>query len=117
MMVRREDLANAVADAARAVPGVAGLNHRGVVEISTQFAGGKVLGVRLLPGIAEIHIVADRGPLPAVADEVAAAVGAVLDAAGEPRRVAVMIDDVTPGVADRRDADRRTSDRGTGNLI
>ena len=101
-MVRREDLANAVADAARAVPGVARLNHEGLVEISTQFAGGKVLGVRLLGDRAEVHIVANRGPLPQVADNVVAAVSAVLDAAGEPRPVTVVIDDITTEAADRR---------------
>jgi hypothetical protein len=101
-MVRREDLAHAVADAACAVPGVAGLNHRGAVEISTQFAGGKVLGIRLLPDYAEVHIIADRGPLPQVAEDVRAAVAAVLTAAGEPRHVVVAIDDITAGAIDRR---------------
>ena len=104
-MVRREDLAHAVADAARGVPGVADLHHRGVVEISTQFAGGKVLGVRLLPDRAEVHVVVDRGPVPAIADEVAAAVGRVLAAAGEPRPVTVVVDDIVPG-ADRRVRER-----------
>jgi hypothetical protein len=101
-MVRREDLAHAVADAARAVPGVARLYHRSAVEISTQYAGGKVYGVRLLPGLAEIHIVADRGDLRELADDVAAAVGAVLSAAGDPRRVDVVIEDVTTSALDRR---------------
>lgn len=106
-MVRREDLANAVADAARAVPGVAALSSQGPVEISTQFAGGKVLGVRLRDDLAEVHIVASRVPLHAVADEVAQVVSGVLAAAGEPRPVTVVIDDITPGATERRG--RRTS--------
>ena len=46
-MVRREDVARAVADAVLAVPGVAGLSPGTGVEVSTQFSGGKVIGVRL----------------------------------------------------------------------
>jgi hypothetical protein len=101
-MVRREDVARAVADAATAVPGVAGLSSQGDVEISTQFAGGKVLGVRLRPDYAEVHIIADRGPLPDVAGDVVSAVAAVLEAAGEPRPVNVVVDDVVIGDRRRR---------------
>jgi hypothetical protein len=101
-MVRREDLAHAVAGAVTAVPGVEGLSPGSPVEVSTQFAGGKVVGVRLLDDIAEVHIVANRGPLPTIAQDVATAVSAVLDAAGEPRPVTVVIDDITSGAADRR---------------
>jgi hypothetical protein len=101
-MVRREDLAHAVADAALAVPGVARLSSQGPVEISTQFAGGKVLGIRLRPDAAEVHIVASRNRLLEVADEVASAVSAVLSAAGEPRPVTVVIDDITAEAVDRR---------------
>jgi hypothetical protein len=101
-MVRREDLAHAAADAARSVPGVARLHHRGPVEISTQFPGGKVLGVRLRPDAAEVHIVADRGDLRRIAADVAAAVGSVLAAAGEGRPVEVVVADVTPAALERR---------------
>lgn len=105
-MVRREDVARAVAEAARAVPGVAGLSSLGDVEVSTQFAGGKVLGVRMRPEFVEVHIVADRGPLPQVANEVVRAVAAVLSAAGEPRPVTVVVDDVTIEATDRRKGTR-----------
>ena len=101
-MVRREDLAYAVADATTAVPGVARLSPGSPVEVSTQFAGGKVLGVRLLADLAEVHIVANEGPLPQVAERVVAAVAAVLAAAGEPRPVTVVVDDITSEAADRR---------------
>jgi len=101
-MVRREDLAYAIADAAIAVPGVAALSPGSPVEVSTQFPGGKVLGVRLLVDQAEVHIVANQGPLQEVADNVVTAVAAVLAAAGEPRPVTVVIDDITLDAADRR---------------
>jgi hypothetical protein len=108
-VVRREDLAHAAADAALAVPGVARLSPgNGVlgpgtgVEVSTQFAGGKVLGVRLGGERAEVHIVADRVPLPPITDQVAAAVGAVLAAAGEPKPVTVVVDDLEAAAIDRR---------------
>ncbi len=101
-MVRREDLARAVADATVEVPGVARLSPGSPVEVSTQFSGGKVLGVRLLSNLAEVHIVADQGPLPEVAERVVAAVTAVLAAAGEPRPVTVVVDDITARAADRR---------------
>jgi hypothetical protein len=101
-VVRREDLAYAIADAARAVPGVADLSSGAPVEVSTQFAGGKVLGVRLRDEFAEVHIVADRAPLHEVAERVAQAVGSVLAAAGQSRPVTVVIDDVTPEAMERR---------------
>jgi hypothetical protein len=91
-----------MADAARAVPGVADLSPGSPVEVSTQFAGGKVLGVRLRDDYAEVHIVANRAPLPEVARRVAHAVGAVLAAAGTPRPVTVVIEDVTLGAMERR---------------
>jgi len=101
-VVRREDLANAVAEAARAVPGVAGLSPGRPVEVSTQFAGGKVLGVRLRDEFAEVHIVVDRAPLQRIAEDVAQAVGLVLAAAGQPRPITVVIDDITPEAMERR---------------
>ncbi len=100
--MRREDVARAVAEAACAVPGVAGLSSVGDVEISTQFAGGKVLGVRLRSDSAEVHIIAERVPLPPIADEVVRAVAAVLTAAGEPRPVTVVVADVATEALDRR---------------
>lgn len=102
VVVRREDLAHAAADAALQVPGVARLSPGGPVEVSTQYAGGKVIGVRLGTERAEVHVVADRVPLPPVADQVAAAVAAVLAAAGEPKPVTVVVADVELAAADRR---------------
>jgi hypothetical protein len=101
-VVRREDLAHAAADAALAVPGVARLSRGHGVEVSTQYAGGKVLGVRLGGERAEVHIVADRVPLPPITDQVAAAVGGVLAAAGEPKPVTVVVADIEAAAVDRR---------------
>jgi hypothetical protein len=101
-MVRREDLAHAVADAALAVPGVARLSPGSGIEVSTQYGGGKVIGVRLGPERVEVHIVADRAPLPQIADKVAEVVGVVLVAAGTPTPVTVVVDDIDMAVVDRR---------------
>jgi hypothetical protein len=102
LMVRLEDVAHAVADAVLAVPGVAGLSPGRGVEVSTQFPGGKVVGVRLSGDEVCVRITADRVPLPAVAAQVRASARRVLAAAGDDRPVTVFIDDVTPAALDRR---------------
>ncbi len=101
-MVRREDIARAVADAVRAVPGVAGLSPGSGIEVSTQFSGGKVIGVRLTGDEVEVHIVADRMPLPPIANEAAAAARLVLTAAGDDRPVVVVVDDIATESLTRR---------------
>jgi len=101
-MVRVEDVARAVADAALAVPGVAGLSPGRGVEVSTQFSGGKVLGVRFTADGVTIQIIADRVPLPPVASEVTASVRRVLSAMGDGRAVTVVIDDVVAEALSRR---------------
>jgi hypothetical protein len=101
-MVRLEDIARAVADAVLAVPGVAGLSPGTGIEVSTQFSGGKVIGVRLSGDEVEVHIVADRGPLPPIANEAAAAARKVLRADGDDRPVVVVVDDIVSGALTRR---------------
>jgi hypothetical protein len=101
-VVRREDVARAVAEAVIAVPGVAGLSPGYPVEVSTQFAGGKVVGVRLTGDQVEVHINADQVPLGTVGDEAVAAARRVLTATGDNRPVMVVIDDVTAEALDRR---------------
>jgi hypothetical protein len=101
-MVRREDIARAVADAVLAVPGVARLSPGSGVEVSTQFSGGKVIGVRLTGDEVEVHIVADRIPLPPIANEAAAATGQVLAATGDDRPVVVVVDDIVTDALTRR---------------
>jgi len=104
-LVRREDLALAVADAVTAVPGVSRLTGGPGVEVATLYSGGKVVGLRLSADPVEVHIVADRVPLPPVADEAAAAARRVLSAAGDDRAVRVGVVDIeSPATAtmDRR---------------
>lgn len=101
-MVRVEDVARAVADAALAVPGVAGLSPGKGIEVSTQFSGGKVVGVRLTRDGVTVAIVADRVPLPEIANEVTATVRRVLSATGDDRPVTVVIDDLVPEALSRR---------------
>ena len=57
------------------------------MEVATLFAGGKVIGLRLSGEVVEVHLVADRVPLPPIADKVAAAARRVLAAAGDDRAV------------------------------
>ena len=100
--MRREDLARAVADAVLEVPGVARLSPGGPVEVATLFAGGKVVGLRLSGEVVELHIVADRVPLPEVAEQASVAAKVVLSAAGDDREVLVVVDDVEESAVDRR---------------
>jgi hypothetical protein len=94
-MSDRERLVSAVRDAVLAVPGVARLTTGGAIEVATQFAGGKVVGVRLGNPV-EVHVAVDRSPIIPVTDRVRAAVHAVLERSGEPRPVDVVVDDIDP---------------------
>ncbi|MPZ27939.1 MAG: hypothetical protein GEV12_16385 [Micromonosporaceae bacterium] len=87
-------LATRVRDAVLAVPGVARLAGGSAVEVATHYAGGKVVGVRLAGTTVQVHVVVDQLPVPPVADRVESAVREVLAAAGDPRPVQVMVDDV-----------------------
>jgi hypothetical protein len=99
--MRREDLVRALAEAVEKVPGVARLHPGSVVEAATHFSGGKVVGVRLGDPV-EIHIEADRVPLPPVATKVVAAARRVLAAAGDDSQVTVVVDDVAEAALERR---------------
>lgn len=87
-------LAGEVRDAVLGVPGVARLAPGSAVEVATQFAGGKVVGVRLAGPVVEVHVVVDALPIGPVADQVQGAAGRVLTAAGDPRPVRVVVTDV-----------------------
>lgn len=89
----RAELARAVADAVVKAPGVARLSPGPVVEVATVYPGGKVIGVRLADTVV-VHLVAAVLPLRPVAEAATAACRAVLDEAGDERRVEVVIDDV-----------------------
>jgi len=106
-VVRREDLAHAVAEAVTAVPGVARLSPGSGVEVAALYAGGKVVGLRLSGDVVGVHIVADRVPLQPVADEAAAAARRALSAAGDDREVNVVVEDVESAALDRRSRTER----------
>ncbi len=99
--MRREDLVRAIADAVQHVPGVARLHPGTIVEAATYYAGGKVVGVRLADPV-EIHIEADRVPLPPVTAKVVEAARNVLAAAGDDRQVIVVVDEVAEAALERR---------------
>jgi hypothetical protein len=91
--VDRADLARAVATAAEAVPGVAGLvGGAGPVEVATVYPHGKVVGVRLTERTVVVHVAVDALPLREVTTAVVQAVRQVLSRAGDDRGVAVVVD-------------------------
>jgi hypothetical protein len=81
---------------------VARLHPGGGVEVATLFPGGKVIGLRLSGEVVEVHLVADRVPLPPIADEAAAAARRVLNAVGDGRDVRVVVEDVEAYAVERR---------------
>ncbi len=107
---RRGRLALAVAEAVDTVPG-ARRSPGGGIEVSTQYPGGRVIGIRLDAGAVTVHVVAERLPLPELVDAVHAAVLGALEADSEFRTVAVVVDDLDverlPGAS--RDQHRRRS--------
>jgi len=102
-VVRREDVARAAAVAAQGVAGVARLSAGSGVEVSTPFAGGKVVGVRLTPTGAEVHVVVNGYDIGQVADDVLTAVSATLTAAGVPAVVDVVVADIESAPERRSD--------------
>ena len=94
-MTGHESIARAVRDAVLAVPGVVRLTPGAPMEVSTQFPGGKVVGVRLGDPV-EVHVAVDRAPVVPVAERIRTAVREVLDRAGESRPVEVVVDDIEP---------------------
>lgn len=69
------ELADRVAAAVRAVPGVADLQTGTFGEVATYLPGRRVAGIRVLDDVAEVHVVLTWGaPVLATADRVRAAV-------------------------------------------
>jgi hypothetical protein len=91
----RAALARAVAAAAAGTPGVAALVAGPGVPAVTHCPGGVVVGVALRGSAVSVHIRADRLPVVPVAGAVRDAVAAVLAAAGDPRQVQVVVEDIT----------------------
>jgi hypothetical protein len=93
-VVDRAVLAAAVATALVRVPGVARLSPGTGVEVATQFAGGKVVGVRVRDDAVVAYLVVDRLPVDRVARAARAAAEAALAGLGVARRLDLVIDDV-----------------------
>ena len=99
---RRGELALAIAAEVDALDGVRRSGGGGAAtvagvagtEIATQYPGGRVLGVQLSFEEVVVHIVAERLPAHRAADEVVSAGRRALDAAGDSRPVAVVVDDI-----------------------
>jgi hypothetical protein len=95
----RGRVALAVAQAVDSVAGVRRSPGPGV-EVATQYRGGKVLGISLGETV-QVHVVVSALPIEAVADQVHWAARYALDAAGDRRPVAVVIDDLDVDVLPR----------------
>lgn len=102
-MAQDPALAQAVADAVLAHPGVARLSGGPFGTVASYLPGRRVLGVRLPLGAddpVEIAVVARLGvPLPRLAEELGAAVVAVVGPVGGDVAVDVTVADVDEGVA------------------
>lgn len=96
------DLADRVALAVCAVPGVAGLHTGAFGEAATYLPGRRVNGVRVRPGSCDVHVVLTWGaPVLATADRVRAVVAPLVGT-----RVDVTVEDVVEpagSAPDRRD--------------
>jgi hypothetical protein len=94
VQVDRAALAASVASALTQVPGVARLSPGTGVEVATQFAGGKVVGVGVRDDAVIAHLVIDRLPLDQVARAARAAAESALADLGAAHRLDLVIDDV-----------------------
>jgi uncharacterized alkaline shock family protein YloU len=86
-----EELADVVAAAVTAVPGVAGLHGGMFGEVGTYLAGRRVEGIRIAGGVTEVHVALHFGAAVhetavRIRDAVAAVVGGTVD---------VYVEDVT----------------------
>lgn len=92
--VDRSVIAQEVARAVEAVPGVARLSPGTVFEVATLYAGGKVVGVRLTPEVVFVHLVLDRLPVAPVAEAARSAATIALDDLGDSRPIEVVVEDL-----------------------
>ncbi|MGH8876654.1 MAG: hypothetical protein ACRD0P_04815 [Stackebrandtia sp.] len=98
--MNRVELARSLYDAIVRSRGVACLGG-GAVEVSTQYAGGKVPGIAVSGPHVDVHVVAGEVPVTAVAERVHRAAARVLRAAADPREVRVLVTDVDVDSLDR----------------
>ncbi len=81
---------------AAAVDEVAGVRRTGGigVEVATQYAGGRVVGVGLSDAGVVVHVIAERLPLEPVISAVQDAARQALQSLSDPRAVNVVVDDL-----------------------
>lgn len=85
-----DDLSGQIAEAVRAVGGVAGLHDGAFGEVATYLPGGKVAGVRVRDDLLDVHIaVRWDHPVGPIAEAVRRAVGPLDD-----RPVHVTVEDI-----------------------
>lgn len=84
-------LARELHDAVLSVPGVVRLASNSPIEVSTQFRGGKVPGLRVHGPTIEVHVEVGQLPLMSVTGAVHAAARKALSAAGDDRPVRVVV--------------------------
>jgi len=100
-------LAEAVAAAASAVPGVARLSGGKAGQVATYLPGRRVSGVRITSDSVEVHLVARWvASLPQLAEDIRAA----LDPLVGGRAVSVFVEDVESGVLEPAGAAPETSE-------
>lgn len=92
----RGDLADRVAAAVLAVPGVHDLHGGMLGEVATYLPGRRVNGIRLLDGVTQVHVVLEwAAPMSATVDAVRSAAAAIV-----PGTVHLAVEDVAPPGAD-----------------
>ncbi|WP_229052038.1 hypothetical protein [Aeromicrobium sp. Leaf350] len=92
-----DELADQVAAAALAVPGVHGLHAGSFGEVGTYLPGRRVAGIRLAGDLTEVHLAVVMGsPIPDLAAAVATAVSPLVDTP-----VQVFVEDVVPARTDQ----------------
>ncbi|GAA4917764.1 hypothetical protein LX16_3845 [Stackebrandtia albiflava] len=92
--VDRGELAGALRDAVRTVPGVSRLVTTGIVEVATQVPGGTIPGVKVAGDRPEVHVAVSRLPVEPVAQAVLRACDEVMTRYGDDRPVRVVVADV-----------------------
>ncbi len=93
-------LAVKVRDAVLAVPGVVRLTPGTAVEVATQYAGGKIFGVRLGDPV-QVHVAVDWVPIAPLAERIRDTVRNILRGVGQSALVEVIIDDIEPVLAEK----------------
>ena len=87
-------LAADLRDAVVAVAGVSRCSSGSVIEVTTQFAGGSVRGIRLAGDVVEIYVVLNALPIPVITERVHQVAAAILRQYGDQRPIRVIVTDL-----------------------